>query len=509
MDPSVRGLPLLSGHMPLREDPGRSGCRRCAKDFGLFTRSHKCHHCCYSYCSSCCDHKALMPRTGDAPAGYDVVSVCSNCIENLTITASGRAQLREMRIPRLRAYMKAYSIPCPSNILEKDEIVDIIINAREGNGCLSPAKEEYYRHHSVPQGQSDRPRVRSFFSRNTQSQSQSQPQAPPAPTQPPQPRQPPRPTSQPQSQPQPTPQYRTSSASTQSFHSSSVPHGGAGGYYHIHMQNAQAHAQAPRPASFTPPTSMPTPPRQQQAATPAPPPPPPVPSLSELLNMSSEQVSALSIGTLKSILYENHVNARLLLEKEDLVEKVRMLIEAERREREREAQIHALEEQEYLSRQARMMEEERERQRAREAAAAASAAAAAAVAADTGSSEAAGEGGPVSEGAEHGENGEDEMKVDAGPADEKENESKKAESKVEETAPKPPPFNPYANVSPLERTGLCVVCQDEEANIATVDCGHLALCMNCSDQVMKTTRECPLCRTRIVTPSRLLRIYRT
>lgn len=38
---------------------------------------------------------------------------------------------------------------------------------------------------------------------------------------------------------------------------------------------------------------------------------------------------------------------------------------------------------------------------------------------------------------------------------------------------------------------------------------HLALCMACSDLVMQTTRECPLCRTRIVTPARLLRIYRT
>lgn len=28
-----------------------------------------------------------------------------------------------------------------------------------------------------------------------------------------------------------------------------------------------------------------------------------------------------------------------------------------------------------------------------------------------------------------------------------------------------------AMASHLERTGLCVICQDEEANIAVVDCG--------------------------------------
>ena len=83
-----------------------------------------------------------------------------------------------------------------------------------------------------------------------------------------------------------------------------------------------------------------------------------------------------------------------------------------------------------------------------------------------------------------------------------------------------------AMASRLERTGLCVICQDEEANIAIVDCGyvlslqlwlraaltaygsHLALCRGCSDLIMKSTRECPLCRTRIVTESRLLRIFK-
>ena len=63
--------------------------------------------------------------------------------------------------------------------------------------------------------------------------------------------------------------------------------------------------------------------------------------------------------------------------------------------------------------------------------------------------------------------------------------------------------------SHLERTGLCVVCQDEEANIAIVDCGHLAMCRACADLVMGSTRECPLCRTRIVTESRLRRIFKS
>jgi hypothetical protein len=74
-----------------------------------------------------------------------------------------------------------------------------------------------------------------------------------------------------------------------------------------------------------------------------------------------------------------------------------------------------------------------------------------------------------------------------------------------------PPLAPkqQAMQSLLERTGLCVICQDEEANIAIVDCGHLAMCRGCSDLVMSSTKECPLCRTRIVTEARLLRIFKT
>ena len=37
---------------------------------------------------------------------------------------------------------------------------------------------------------------------------------------------------------------------------------------------------------------------------------------------------------------------------------------------------------------------------------------------------------------------------------------------------------------------------------------HLAMCRACSDLIMNSTRECPLCRTRIVTEARLLRIFK-
>ncbi|KAF7361254.1 E3 ubiquitin-protein ligase cblA [Mycena sanguinolenta] len=58
------------------------------------------------------------------------------------------------------------------------------------------------------------------------------------------------------------------------------------------------------------------------------------------------------------------------------------------------------------------------------------------------------------------------------------------------------------------RRGLCVVCQDEEAIMVAIDCGHLAMCRECSNEVMSRLGSCPICRTRIV-QGRLIRVFKT
>lgn len=99
---STGGMPLLSGPPPdYREN--EPSCRKCDKEFNvLFARARKCNHCgaClhptstrdsnhvsdpigYSYCHSCTDFQALMPRHG-SETGYDPVPVCAFCIDNLT-----------------------------------------------------------------------------------------------------------------------------------------------------------------------------------------------------------------------------------------------------------------------------------------------------------------------------------------------------------------------------------------------------------------------------------------
>ena len=191
----------------------------------------------------------------------------------------------------------------------------------------------------------------------------------------------------------------------------------------------------------------------------------------------------MSIHNLKGILDANHVNTRLVLEKSELVDKVWNLVEVEKRDRERERLIHEREEQEAIRRQEEMLETIRRQQMERVSA------------------------------ASHSSNGPNGANVEKGR--EKENEDK-----AKSASPKP------LGTFSMDRDGLCVVCQDEEANVAIVDCGyvrsirvicgvllvprrHLALCMGCSDIIMNSTKECPLCRTRIVTEQRLLRIFKT
>lgn len=220
----------------------------------------------------------------------------------------------------------------------------------------------------------------------------------------------------------------------------------------------------------TPPVVPTTPrPRAASAAPPSiatrqsPPAPAPIPTLDQLLSIPSESISSMSIGALKSILFTNHVNAGMILEKSELVKKVVELVEDERRERERMRLAEEREEEERIQRQREMMdnfEKERKQREEREK--------------------------------EEKERRVSDMDVESQPA---------ASTSVGQTPPRPAPAF-------TERGGLCVVCQDEEANIAIVDCGHLAMCRGCCDAIMNSTRECPLCRTRIVTEQRLLRIFK-
>lgn len=172
--------------------------------------------------------------------------------------------------------------------------------------------------------------------------------------------------------------------------------------------------------------------------------------------MPEDDVAHLSVGTLKAILFRNHVNATLVVEKSELVGKVRVLIEDEKRERAEAAARAEEEEREMQEMRERMARARREREEAVERAARERA-----------------EGGSGGEGSNAG-GGE-------GGGGEKDKDGDGGEQKTDAPSGGAVPtgrMSPRAQVaaSHLERTGLCVICQDEEANIAVVDCGYVLIC---------------------------------
>ncbi|KAL5522731.1 hypothetical protein ACEPAG_8749 [Sanghuangporus baumii] len=515
-----QGLPLLSGPPPepTTDERAEMSCRKCDKEFNiLFARGRRCNHCGYSYCYSCSDYQALMPRSGN-DAGYDPMHVCAFCIQYLQITAGGKALLRSLPLSKLKNYMQAYGLRVGADVIEKDDIINAIIAARTENGCLPRPNENYYRKHSVPSGQTARPR--GFFSRPERTQPPRQyldPRTgwshPASFARPDVQQEQPRQAARNQYAPPPgLPPYATYTSPRQSAPSSPYT---PQPQFHSYYQRPFSSPQAP-PASNVPPNSSLRPSNQntnpgpsQRPATAPPPqssqPRPRVPSLDQLLEMQEEEVSSLSIGVLKDILDNNHVRPGLVLEKSELVARVNALLTNERHERVRAEAIREREEWEAQERAwaarereraAREEREREERERADKEERARRREAYRTTVESVSESDSSQENSPPSGPTQIIE------EVASVPV----NSEMKEEAKTVDLSrsPSPPSFR-----STVERNGLCVVCQDEEANIVVIDCGHLALCRACSDLVWSSTRECPLCRTRIVTQARLLRVFKT
>ena len=191
--------------------------------------------------------------------------------------------------------------------------------------------------------------------------------------------------------------------------------------------------------------------------------------------MAPEDLRSLPISVLKEILFHNHVNARLLIEKSDLVERVTTLVADERRERERQEMFRQMEEeQEHLSQVETEVEAHGERldrlhldseSQPRQ------------------TSDTAPESTPDA-GLEQGADtlaGSNDFNQDI-PTINTEDATPPivvptpSEQQTASNTPNSP--RPLSGLTSrpamainLERNGLCVICQDEEANIAIVDCG--------------------------------------
>lgn len=173
--------------------------------------------------------------------------------------------------------------------------------------------------------------------------------------------------------------------------------------------------------------------------------------------MPSDAIQKLSISTLKAVLFRNHVNTGMIVEKAELVAKVQALVSDERLEREAAARRQEEEDRELQEALEWSRREHAEQEAARQGPPSEDAAAS-----------------HETQGAAQGANdsGSDSAEAEAETSGAGQDRSS-TPPQSQETRPAAPKLTPKAQAmaSHLERTGLCVICQDEEANIAIVDCG--------------------------------------
>ncbi|KAG6811298.1 hypothetical protein H0H92_008093 [Tricholoma furcatifolium] len=445
----VRGLPLLSSPPP----PTSADRASVTTVVGLRSSLQPVMDADRAWDVQVTDYQAMMRRVGQE-AGNDVFN-------GTAVTAAGRSMLKQTPLSKLRKYMDAYNLQV-GGIVEKDDLIDAIIRARMSTERLTSYNRDQMdvshkstRRYSVPD-RSTQPRSR-FFGGSGQSSNTTPTPRPPAsnsrtnfprpdlaPDPPPHQR-----YTSPGGPPPPNPSFRYSASPgpppTQPSTPSPQPQSSR---FHGYPRQ-QRPATSRSSENLNRPTEH-TPPPRQRAASAAPPPVLPPPTLDELLNMPEDAIRALSVNALKSILFTNHVNARMILEKSELVAKVKALVADELHEREKQQEREETE-----------REQEREREAEREGTRKTKAANAVWAAAN--------EDGAATSEAAAGERG-------STPAPEMRQSTPIPDAPSTSIPPPPPPKTPpktRGTAADLERTGLCVICQDEEANIAIVDCGYV------------------------------------
>jgi len=57
---------------------------------------------------------------------------------------------------------------------------------------------------------------------------------------------------------------------------------------------------------------------------------------------------------------------------------------------------------------------------------------------------------------------------------------------------------------PERKNGECIICFDGPKNMLMLPCAHIATCSSCATEIMKRSRQCPVCRTKV---SQVLRTF--
>ncbi|CED82114.1 Zinc finger, RING-type [Phaffia rhodozyma] len=414
-------------------------CYQCLKKPSLLSASRlrACWHCGNSYCSIHCSNKVLSPvlKPGSRVIeGYQTEAVCNFCYTFVKMSSASPDDLQRCSISQLKKYLLVYNIPLPPAVHEKSELVDLIHHSTGMDGHQPPAREAYFRRNSVPKPSATaRP---SAFDRLAHSFDQAFSIG----------------ESSGSGTSTDSQQSAFSSASGSSRDSAPIhpptasshrPSPSAHSYSNSRAPNAPSAPSYPvhaRPTATTHPTS---------SAVPVVPPSRPTRDAKLLfanliaLESPAETAQLYSVKELKTILTLNHVRCTNILEKSELISKVCDLVRDERMRLQRES--------------------ERENEEA-------------------------------SAQANHNSNLETQ---DQASGDVWEQIPDHILSEHPSISSVPALSNSGAMRSSQKGPTECVICFDHDAILASVDCGHLALCTGCAAEVMKTSKECPLCRLTI------------
>ncbi|KAJ2608637.1 hypothetical protein H4S08_004376 [Coemansia sp. RSA 1365] len=123
------------------ERSGYSACLSCGVTFGFFRRKNNCVNCGQVVCSDCLESKWYLPKYGlKGPVGC-----CRMCNRNLHMSLKGRTELGRCSVRELRAYLTAYGLYNPSTMIEKGDLVAAIYNSSP----VPQINERHYRN-SLP-----------------------------------------------------------------------------------------------------------------------------------------------------------------------------------------------------------------------------------------------------------------------------------------------------------------------------------------------------------------------
>ncbi|KAJ1978834.1 hypothetical protein H4R34_003057 [Dimargaris verticillata] len=257
---------------PFRDTTVVTACFQCGYAFGWSRKKHHCHNCGQVLCDECTPHRWELPRFGyDSP-----VRVCGLCHRLLEIATMDTPTLMMLPIRTLRSYIDTYGLPA-QGLLEKAELAQLVYDSQP----LSEAREAHFR-----------------------SQLPTPSPAAPAPAS----------TS--------LPSDPLSAMDVEEINQ--MIHQICG-----FQLNWPAPPQPPAPPSHSTP-----PPRSRSnnnSQTPPARPTAPTPSLASLIANHTE-VASLSVPILKNILAEHCIDHSQVLEKQDLIDKVKRLVDNTRAE---------------------------------------------------------------------------------------------------------------------------------------------------------------------------------